>query len=162
MRRIIETAAVVAAAAVIPLAIPLNAHAAAGVFIVQTQEGTFYRLENPENGKCITLPATPSVTNKTDTRATLYSTGDCWEPGMGTVEPGGDLYKGGTFFQGVIFGDRTDNDREKGSEQGAPVEPGGGVQDDSPAEDEDPMGDDSPMGDEDPMGDDRPSEGEVG
>ncbi|MFI2229784.1 hypothetical protein [Nocardia testacea] len=156
MRRIIETAAVVAAAAVVPLATPLNAHAAVGVFIVQTQEGSLYRLENPENGKCITLPATPSVTNKTDTRATLYETDDCQFAYRSTVEPGDDFYKGGTFFRGVIFGDTTDNDREKGPKQGAPVEPGDGVQDDSPSED------DGPMGDEDPWTDDRPSEGEVG
>lgn len=137
MRRIIEIAAVVAAAAVASLAIPLNAHAAAGVFIVQTQEGSLYRLENPENGKCITLPTTPSVTNNTDTRATIYSTEGCLDSGMGTVEPGGDFYKGGTFFRGVIFGDRTDDNREKGSEQGGSVEPGGDLEGDSPLEGED-------------------------
>ncbi|WP_039828227.1 hypothetical protein [Nocardia testacea] len=90
------------------------------------------------------------MTNKTDTRATLYDTDDCQFAYRSTVEPGDDFYKGGTFFKGVIFGDTTVNDREKRPERRVPVEPGGGVQDDSPS------------GDEDPWVDDRPSEGEVG
>lgn len=131
MRRIIETTTVIAAAAVTTVAIPLNAHAAAGVFTVQTQTGTLSSLKDPENGKCYSLPSSAVAYNKTDTRATIYFGEGCLDSGMGTVEPGAN-FKDQGFFRGVIFGDRTDNNREESSQQEGQAKPGDDREDDSP------------------------------
>ncbi|MGW0182578.1 hypothetical protein [Nocardia sp. NPDC003345] len=108
MRRILETAAVAAAAAVTVLAIPLSAHAAGGVFTTEdTQGGTSSSttLENPEDGKCYLVEMADSAINRTDTPVTLYDSEDC-ERGSEVVllPPGGEEY-GLVPFVAVKFGD---------------------------------------------------------